>query len=146
MEKNNSIKLLGFIFFFLLMGIAFFSFFNLGNPQTTQSQASTIKSTTSNTTYQIVAVDPPQDITKKQLPIVQIDFTFNDIVNPKTFYYDVSPKTDIYLKTHSAVLTLYPKDRWPNGTITITIAKSSSGAHGGKLIEPYIYKFTVVTP
>lgn len=146
--KNNDaiIMLVGLVFLFLLIGIAVFTFFDSDKPQITQSQANTVQTTRSNSVYQILAVDPPQDDRKKQLQILQIDFVFNDIVNPKTFYYDISPKTATFLKTRGKILTLYPKDRWPDGTITITIASASTGAHGGKLGKPYVYKFTVETP
>lgn len=146
MKNNNIITLLGLLFFFVLMGIAFFSFFDLGNRQTTQSQASSFQITPSIEPYTILRTDPPFDSSKKQLPILQIDFVFNDIVNPKTFYYEVSPKVETYFKTQGSKLTLYPKNVWQLGTTTITLLPETTGAHGRKLKKPFIYKFDTALP
>lgn len=116
----------------------------VNSPQTTNSLASEI--TPSNTPYEIISVDPEPGLTKIYLPITQIQFTLNDIVNPKTFYYDVSPHIDTYLKSSGTLVTIYPKNMWPDGTYTITILSRSTGARSGKLLAPYDYTFSIKNP
>lgn len=143
-KKNVSIIIIGLLALIVMVLVWSTISQKTNSPQTTSSLASEI--TPSNTSYEIISVDPDQDPTKTLFPITQIQFRLNDIVNPKTFYYQVLPFVDTYLKTSGTLVTIYPKTTWPDGTFTVTILSRSTGAHGGKLLAPYSYTFSIKNP
>ncbi|MBI2017949.1 hypothetical protein HYS92_02775 [Candidatus Daviesbacteria bacterium] len=96
----------------------------------------------------IVNINPPENLSFKKLPIVQIEITFNEPVAAQDFSYTVSPHAESYVKlrigTNTLVLT--PKTNWQPGITTITILNGTKSQNGKLLEKPFSYELDTEFP
>lgn len=104
------------------------------------------KKTQTANTLRILNVIPEKDINKTYLPVTQVEFTFSDLVNPKTLDYEVTPTVKTYIKTEGNTLTIYPETIWQKGITTITILQSTKSASGSTLAKPFTYQINTDVP
>lgn len=95
---------------------------------------------TSSLPFTLSNILPTENLEITYLPITQIEFTFTDIVDPTSFYYEVTPRVNTNITTKGNVLTLSPEASWGPGITTITISNKTVSVSGVKLDKDTSYK------
>lgn len=96
--------------------------------------------------FTLLSINPPENTGVKFLPVTQIEFNFSDTINPKTFFYEVSPSVNTYVKTRGSTLTLYPSTTWQEGITSIIILVKTTSASGARLDKSVNYKISTGLP
>lgn len=98
---------------------------------------------------QILSVNPPENTQNVYFPITQIEFTFNQVVHPTDFIYEITPKTKVEVfekKGFPTIITISPEVDWPPGITTITITSSAQSLSGRKLNQSFRYRINTDYP
>lgn len=80
--------------------------------------------TTQPSQISINKITPKEDLSIQNFPTAQIEIEFNQLINPATLTYSVSPTTKTFVKQGQGnVVIISPDPSWTKGITTITISE-----------------------
>lgn len=98
---------------------------------------------------ELISILPTENLSRIYLPITQIEFTFTEPVEKDSFFYQVNPFVETYVRVkgdNDKTLILSPVTIWQEGVTTITILPETTSIFEKKLSSWLVYRINTAFP